>query len=118
SNHQLDTAWPKVERGRRRLAALLAPGGKDPDAEYLEEGLLALLADRELAEDRLLPQTGIGPEWEKKLSAAFIVAPGYGTRASTVLLIGADGEVRFRERSFGENGALLEDRMFRFAAAT
>ena len=118
SNHQLDTAWPKVERGRRRLAALLAPGGKDPGAEYLEEELLALLADRELAEDRLLPQTGIGPEWEKKLSAAFIVAPGYGTRASTVLLIGADGEVRFRERSFGENGALLEDRMFRFAAAT
>lgn len=117
SNHLLDTAWPKVGHGMRRLQALIAPGGKIPDAEGLEDALLALLADRDLAEDHLLPQTGIGPDWEKKLSAAFIVAEGYGTRASTVLIIGGDGEVRFRERSFGENGVLVEDRMFRFALA-
>lgn len=117
SNHLLDTAWPKVGHGMRRLQALLAPGGKVPDAEGLEDGLLAMLADRELAEDHLLPQTGIGSDWEKKLSASFIVATGYGTRASTVLIIASDGEVRFRERSFGENGVLIEDRMFRFAIA-
>lgn len=112
SNHALDTPWPKVERGKRMLEGLLGA-----TAEKIEEGLLAFLSDRELAEDHLLPQTGIGQEWEKQLSAAFIVAPGYGTRASTALLIGSDGEVRFRERSFGENGELLEDRMFRFTLA-
>ena len=113
SNHMLDTAWPKVERGKQRLQALLATNESN-----LEDRLLAVLADRELADDHLLPQTGIGREWEKPLSASFIVVPGYGTRASSVLLIGRDGEVSFRERTFGENGSLLEDRMFRFAISS
>jgi hypothetical protein len=34
-----------------------------------------------------------------------------------VLLIDHDGEVHFRERSFGERGELLEDRRYRFALA-
>lgn len=110
SNHRLDTPWPKVEGGKRRLQDMLVAAAK-----VTEEDLLALLADRELAQDHLLPQTGIPADWEKRLSASFIVSPGYGTRASSVLLIGTDGEVRFRERSFGGNGQLLEDRMFRFS---
>ncbi|HEX7813085.1 MAG TPA: NRDE family protein [Burkholderiales bacterium] len=109
SNDRLDTPWPKVERGRRRLQSMLSG-----DAEVTEEDLLAVLADRDLAQDHLLPQTGIPYDWEKRLSASFIVSPAYGTRASSVLLIGMNGEVRFRERSFDENGELLEDRMFRF----
>lgn len=113
SNHLLDSAWPKVERGKQRLQALLASNAGD-----LEDALLALLADRELADDHMLPQTGVGRDWEKQLSASFIVAPGYGTRASSVLLIGKNGEVRFRERTFGENGAAREDRMFRFTLAS
>ncbi|HEX7813086.1 MAG TPA: GNAT family N-acetyltransferase, partial [Burkholderiales bacterium] len=32
----------------------------------------------------LLPQTGIPYDWEKRLSASFIVSPAYGTRASSV----------------------------------
>lgn len=110
SNHRLNTAWPKVESGKRRLAAALRDS-----ADTLEERLLALLSDREMADDGRLPSTGIAPDWEKRLSAAFIRAPGYGTRASTVLLIGHDGEVRLRERSFGEDGEIREDRMFRFS---
>lgn len=111
SNDKLDTPWPKVERGCNGLREALRGG-----AGALEEKLLALLADRTLADDALLPSTGIAADWEKKLSAAFIRAPGYGTRASSVLLIGRNGEVRFRERSFAEDGALLEDRLFRFSA--
>jgi uncharacterized protein with NRDE domain len=113
SNHQLDTPWPKVEAGRQRLAAALRG---TPDG--LEERLLALLADSEMADDAQLPATGVSVEWEKRLSAAFIRAPGYGTRASTVLLIGRDGEVRLRERSFGADGEMAEDRMFRFTLDT
>ncbi len=114
SNHFLDTAWPKVERGKLALREALAAGGK---SDLLIETMLAALSDGSIAEDRELPNTGISRDWEKLLSAAFIGAPGYGTRASTVLLIDHDGEVHYCERSFGEGGELIEDRRYRFALA-
>lgn len=111
SNRFLDSPWPKVERGKRALRAALAePAGPD----RLIENLLALLADRSTADDAALPSTGVSHDWERLLSAAFIVAPNYGTRASTVLLIDREGGVHFRERSFGEGGELIEDRRYRF----
>ena len=79
--------------------------------------LLTALSDRSIAEERALPSTGISQDWEQRLSAAFIGAPGYGTRASTVLLMEHDGEVHFRERSFGEYGEMIGDRRFRFSPA-
>lgn len=101
SNSLLDVAWPKVEIGKSRLAAVLDAG---PDAERL----LALLDDTGPASDRHLPSTGVSLEWERRLSSLRIVADGYGTRSSTALLVGADGEVSFVERSFdpagGESG--------------
>ena len=111
SNHLLDSPWPKVERGKLALREALANGWK-PDR--LIETLLAALSSRSLADDQTLPSTGISRDWEKALSAAFIVAPGYGTRASTVMLMDTEGEVHFRERSFGEGGELIEDRRYRF----
>jgi uncharacterized protein with NRDE domain len=114
SNHLLDSSWPKVERGKQALREALA-GSASADA--LIETMLAALSDRSIAEEHTLPSTGISTDWEKLLSAAFIGAPGYGTRASTVLLIDQDGEVHFRERSFGERGELIEDRRYRFALA-
>ena len=114
SNALLDASWPKVNRGKFALREALAESA-GPDA--LIETLLKALSDRTVADDRELPSTGIGKDWEKRLSAAFIGAPGYGTRASTVLLIARDGEVHFRERSFGEHGERIDDRRFRFAPA-
>ena len=114
SNHFLDSSWPKVERGKRALREAL-DAATQPDR--LMETLLAALADRSIAEESALPVTGVSRDWEAILSAAFIDAPGYGTRASTVLLVDHDGEVHFRERSFGEHGALLEDRRYRFSLA-
>ncbi len=101
SNHLLDTPWPKVARGKAALRAWLEGGGEDL------EGLFALLGDRRPAPDADLPDTGVPLAWERTLSAAFIVAPGYGTRCSTVLLLGRDGGARFVERSFGPDGSLL-----------
>ncbi len=98
SNHLLDTPWPKVAEGKRALAALLARG------EPREEDLFALLADRTLAPDSLLPATGLSRDWERRLSARFIHGPEYGTRASTLLRIDSGGRVRFIERSFGPEG--------------
>ncbi len=94
SNALLDTPWPKVERGRAGLAAALAGGGEvDPEA------LFRVLWDAEPAPDARLPETGVGLERERMLSSPFIRGPEYGTRASTVLLAGRDGRVRFVERT-------------------
>ncbi len=98
SNHLLDVPWPKVRHGKARLAELLARG---PTAD----ALLELLADTGVAPDAELPRTGVELEWERKLSARRIVADGYGTRSSTAVLVSADGEVSFVERTFDERGA-------------
>jgi uncharacterized protein with NRDE domain len=39
------------------------------------------------------------------LSSLFITSPDYGTRASTVLLLEADGSGLFIERTYGPGGA-------------
>jgi uncharacterized protein with NRDE domain len=63
------------------------------------------LSDPHQATEAMLPETGVSPEWERLLSAAFIASDGYGTRSSTVVLVGRDGGVRLEERSFGAGGA-------------
>ncbi len=97
SNHLLDTPWPKVELGKRRLQAAL-------EGEFGAEALLNLLHDREPAAESELPDTGIGAEMERVLSPALIVSPKYGTRASTAVLFGVDGSVSFAERTILPGG--------------
>lgn len=104
SNHLLDTAWPKVTSSKSGLTALLASGARE-----LVPGLFALLSDRRQAADSMLPRTGVSPEWERLLSAAFIASSDYGTRSSTVVLVGRDGRVVFVERTFGPEGAPGEE---------
>ena len=70
-------------------------------------GLFEILADRTPAPDNELPDTGVGLQRERDLSASFIAADRYGTRASTVLLIGRDGTLRFIERRYGARGVAL-----------
>jgi uncharacterized protein with NRDE domain len=110
SNHLLDEPWPKVKQGVAVLGALL--GASEDD---LTRRLFDVLADRTPAPVELLPATGIGMERERDLSSSFIAGETYGTRASTVLLVGADGEALFRERSYGARGAPLgqSERRFR-----
>jgi uncharacterized protein with NRDE domain len=100
SNHLLDTPWPKVAATKTAFGALLNGG-----ATELTGDLFALLSDRNRPADGLLPSTGVGPEWERLLSSAFIASDGYGTRSSTVVLFGRDGSILFVERSFGAGGA-------------
>jgi uncharacterized protein with NRDE domain len=100
SNHLLNTRWPKVEQGKKRLGELLKTR-----SQALIDSLFAMLAERTLAPDDTLPETGVGITRERVLSPAFIVSPGYGTRSSTVLLIDNYGEVTFLERNFGEGGS-------------
>lgn len=99
SNHLIDTPWPKVSKGKKRLKTLL-----ERSAGWDVEDLFALLADRVVAPDGGLPDTGVGLALERTLSPLFITSPNYGTRSSTVLLIETSGTVTFAERTFtGDN---------------
>jgi uncharacterized protein with NRDE domain len=95
SNRLLDNPWPKVLKGKKGLTAAMPEKGDD-----LEDALFTILSDKKKAPDSKLPQTGIGLEWERLLSAIYIESPSYGTRSSTVLLIGKNGYIRFVEKVF------------------
>jgi uncharacterized protein with NRDE domain len=92
SNAQLDTPWPKVERGKRLL-------GQELSQLPQHDALFELLCDETIADDSMLPSTGVPLEWERMLSATLIRAPGYGTRSQTVVLLPASGPATLCERA-------------------
>jgi len=111
SNAQLDTPWPKVARAKAGVAAWIASGSDEPYA------LFDVLADRALAQESELPDTGIARERERLLSSPFIVSGDYGTRCSTVVALSRDGEARLIERSFDAEGEIAGDVEFGFRTA-
>ena len=97
SNDRLDVPWPKVTRGRAALRTAVEAGASLDD-------LLGLLDDRHRPPDDTLPDTGVGIEWERRLGPMRIVTPDYGTRVSTALVIGANGDIQVAERTWGPDG--------------
>lgn len=95
SNHLLNISWPKVDKGRRAMARLLAEPGP-----FDREKALAMLQDRERPSDKDLPDTGVGLDWERKLSSMFIVTEVYGTRSSSVITADKNNNVTFTERTY------------------
>ena len=94
SNHLLDTPWPKVLQGKMAVAEWLETDGEDP------EPLFDIMARKSRAREEDLPDTGVDKSFESALSALFIESPGYGTRSTSVLLVGYDGACVFIERTF------------------
>jgi uncharacterized protein with NRDE domain len=89
---------------RARFDALMkAPAAADFDA--LDVALFAMLADRETAPPDGSPSGELSAEWARKLSAPFVLDPGFGTRCSTVLTISNQGVLRIAERRFDASGA-------------
>lgn len=99
SNGPLEPPWPKTRRLRDVLRTWLEAGSDDLAP------LWRALADERPAADSELPDTGVGIELERRLSPAFIRGRDYGTRASTLILVGHDGQSRIHERRFGQDGA-------------
>jgi uncharacterized protein with NRDE domain len=99
SNAGLDTPWPKLLKARTALSEVL----DDPQPQ----ALLALLSDSQTAPLADLPDTGVGLTTETLLSSVFIASQSYGTRASTALIVQADGARQLVERSFGPYGGHL-----------
>jgi len=107
SNDLLDTPWPKVRDAKSRLAAALSD-------THDATALMSLLRDDRQAPDAELPQTGIGLEWERLLSSAFIRADAYGTRCSTVYRVDAADRAFFDEWSWDRAGAEIGRKSFQF----
>ncbi|WP_337178994.1 NRDE family protein [Hydrogenophaga borbori] len=106
SNGALDAPWPKTRRLMAALESWLAQD--DPPLD----GLWNALADEWRPADADLPATGIALPLERHLSAAFIRGEDYGTRASTLVAVGHDGQGFIVERRFGPQGVFLgETRM-------
>ncbi|MEQ7920032.1 NRDE family protein [Xanthomonas sp. WHRI 1810A] len=99
SNAGLDTPWPKLVKAKAALSAQL----NDPQPARLFD----FLADADVAPVADLPETGVGLATETLLSSVFIASPTYGTRASTVLIVNADGRRQLIEHSFGPYGGRL-----------
>ncbi len=109
SNLLLDTPWPKLSRVREKFELWLAQERAAPQAAPAEadQHLFGLLADR----TRSLPEARAGaralpPEWVEILSSPFVVHPLFGTRCSTLVLIGYDDSLHVQERRFDEEGAV------------
>ena len=99
SNAFLNTPWPKVVKGKEKLDEIL-----NGEGAFSVEQAIVDLKDRQLANDRELPDTGIGLEKERLLSSMFIEAPGYGTRCTTVVTIDRQNLVTFKEVSYIPEG--------------
>jgi len=112
SNGDLDAPWPKTQRVRSALAAWL-DSATSRDAEPDFSLLWNALADPHKAADADLPDTGVGVDLERHLSSPFIVGDTYGTRDSSLLLVGGC-EGRLLERRFGPHGVPLGGSDVRF----
>lgn len=94
SNHLLDSPWPKVDDGKAVLRQRLQQAHGDHTV------IRDILEHPSTAEDHRLPDTGVGYQREKALSAIFITElEDYGTRTSTVLTISSDS-ILFSEQNY------------------
>ncbi len=101
SNHLPGTPWPKLVRARHAFhdAIRAARGG-----DALFEAAYSLLSDETQAADEDLPDTGVGLEWERRLSPVFIRGQDYGTRSSSVLQMTTQ-HIRVEERRYSAGGS-------------
>lgn len=104
SNANLNSPWPKVNKGVKDLEEYCKNPGDLKDKVFFE-----LMQDDTLAEDHLVQKTGAPQEWEKQLSSIFIRTPKYGTRASTLVLVDQSHQLHWHEKVYDENGECTQD---------
>ena len=109
SNGDLDYPWPKVKKGKDALLKII-----DECDTIEQESLFAVLLDREVPDDKLLPDTGVGIKLERMLAPVFVSGGDYGTRSSTVLIMDSGKRVYFSERNFDAEGKQQESVEYEF----
>ncbi len=108
SNAFLNTSWPKVDDGKRKLNEAVKTNNLSSD------NLFSILYDGNFANDKDLPKTGVSSELERILSAKFINTKEYGTVCSTVAKINQEGKCLFEERTFDSNGSVIDKVKYEF----
>jgi uncharacterized protein with NRDE domain len=98
SNAAYGVEWPKVRSARAGMRRLL----EAPDPI---DALFALLAERATA----------ASSEERYTTSHFVAGPVYGTRSSTVIVVGRDGQLTFAERSFDADARVTNDVRTSFA---
>jgi len=102
-NAVLGADWPRMRLAKARFEAAL---GRDDR----EAALFTMLADRDppaAVRDADVPARGS--------NGIFITDARYGTRSSTVVIVGSDGSAVFTERSFAASGVMGGEQRHRFA---
>lgn len=94
SNAFLNTPWYKVAHGKQAFQTILRQDKLQPHHFW------NFLSNATTAPHDALPDTGVGLQREKMLSALFIQSPEYGTRMQTVILKDKYGKTQFAERTF------------------
>lgn len=94
SNGFFEENWPKLTKGRDTLEGLVKDDKLDNHA------LFDILKDTDVADDSLLPKTGIPLEWERALSPLFIATEKYGTRCSTLIHLDYQGHGKLTEKTY------------------
>lgn len=100
SNHLPGTPWPKLLRARTGFTGALELQSAQ---RALFDRLFGVLSDESPADDADLPDTGVGLEWERRLSPVFIRGNAYGTCSSAVLEVTAQ-RIDFEERRYRSDG--------------
>ena len=111
ANAALDTPWPKVERSKAALVALLTTDAIN------ETNLLRLLDDRQKSRVDEVEADNLPFDKAHALTAPFIVLPDYGTRCSTIVVRDASGSVRMTEKRFAATGESVGQSDFQFSVA-
>lgn len=111
ANATLDTPWPKVERSKAALVALLKTDAIN------ETSLLRMLGDRNRARVDEVETGGHPFDKAHALTAPFVVLPDYGTRCSTIVIRDERGSIRMTEKRFAANGQSVGQSDFRFDVA-
>lgn len=111
SNRLLDTPWPKVVKGKRKIAPAFARQTVVP------EEVFDLLYDDLTAPVEQLPDTGLSVAREQALSSMFIKTGDYGSRCSTLVAVDRDDNWLFAERTYSPADFSCQDRLYRFSLA-
>jgi uncharacterized protein with NRDE domain len=98
SNAAYGVEWPKVRTAREGMKRVL----ETPDPV---DALFALLAQRAPAKTAE----------ERYMASHFLEGPVYGTRSSTVIVIGRDSQLTFAERSFDASARITNEVRTSFA---
>lgn len=111
SNGAFDAPWPKSTLATKALEGWIRAcpaSGTGWDALPDIKPLFSALADRAIAPDDELPDTGVGIALERTLSPPFVLDERYGTRCSSIVLAGEEG-ILFAERRFNSAGEATGD---------